>query len=284
MRRCAALVASGFLLLTLVGCGNGGGGDEAAFCDELEALSDDIADGALAEEDGLEEAVDRANALSEAADDGAQTDAVQAVGEELSEADPEDAADTAELIQDELGDIAEDTCEIDGDEFAVAPEETTTTTEPDESTTTAPDDSTTTPPGDVEVNARQPIPGDFEADEDIAAAQACFDGDPAACDSLFASTGVGTVAEQYGSTCAGRVAEGTSGGCAELITPPVAVPADVVDANAQACFDGNMIACDDQFRAAAAGTPDQTYGGLCGGRVPDTSAFCVDIFGEQAFL
>jgi hypothetical protein len=288
MRRIAGVLAAGVLLLASAGCGDDGGGDEAAFCDELEALSDDIADGALAEEDGLEEAVDRANALIEVADEGEQTDAVEEVGEALSEADPDDAEDTAEVVQDELGDIAEDTCDIDGDEFAIGPEATTTTTEPDDTTTTEGAETTTTAGegrSGPEVNARQPVPADLEQEDDFPAlAQACFDGDPAACDRLFLDTPVGSVAEDYGRSCGGRVAEGAANQCAELITGPDPIPADVTDPNAQACFDGDMAACDAQFNAAANGSPDQLYGGLCGGRVSNTTAFCVDVFGAQAFL
>ena len=93
------------------------------------------------------------------------------------------------------------------------------------------------------------------------------------------------MAEAYGSSCAGRVAEGTNGNCGDLITAPVPVPAEVTDtANAQACFDGDMNACDAQFGAAEPGSADQIYGGLCAGRVQDTTALCVDIFGDTAFL
>ena len=59
--------------------------------------------------------VDRVNELLELGGDE-QEDAVTEVGEALADADPDDAADTAEVIQDELGDIAEDECDI--DEFA----------------------------------------------------------------------------------------------------------------------------------------------------------------------
>jgi hypothetical protein len=70
-----------------------------------------------------------------------------------------------------------------------------------------------------------------------------------------------------------------------LMIAPIAVPAEVVDqANGQLCFDGDMVACDDMFRAAAADSIDQAYGGLCGGRVQDTSAFCVDIFGDVSLF
>jgi hypothetical protein len=279
------------MLLAFVGCGDsGGGGDEDAFCEDLEELSEQVADGDMASEDGLGDAAELAGDLLDVAPEDFQ-DAVTEVGETLQDADPDDPDDTIETIQDELGNIAEDTCDIDEDDFAIAPEEeTTTTTEGEETTTTeGGDETTTTDGGDdgepVEVNARQEIPADFEANEDLAGAQACFDGDPQACDDLFLSTDVGSVAENYGSTCGGRVEEPTTGGCTDLITAPVPVPDDVTDtANAEACFDGDMNACDAQFGAAEEGSTDQIYGGLCGGRVENTTALCVDIFGDTAFL
>jgi hypothetical protein len=296
MTRRAGILIAGVLLLAAAGCSDSGGGDEGAFCDNLEALSDQVADGDTGSEDGLEDLVARANDLIEVAGSD-QEDAVRAVGEELSDADPDDAADTAEFVQDELGDIADEVCGIDGDEFAAFEVEETTTTEPEDTTTTEGEDTTTTQGGNgggvlerdetsPEVNARQPVPADLEQEEDFPVlAQACFDGDPAACDDLFLGTPVGSVAEEYGATCGGRVAEGAAAQCATLITAPVAVPGDVTDtANADACFDGDMAACDAQFSAATPGSIDQIYGGLCGGRVRNTTAFCVDVFGPQALL
>lgn len=278
------------MFLALAGCGDdGGGGDEEAFCDNLEELSDQVADGDMATEDGLSDAADLAGDLLEDAPSDIE-DAVTEVGETLQDADPDDPEDTVDTIQDELGDIAEDTCDIDEDEFAVAPEPTTTTTEPEETTTTGDVDDTTTTEGtsdgDVVVNARQEIPADFEANEDMAAAEACFNGDASACDSLYATTDPGTVAEEYGSTCGGRVAEPTLGHCTEFITEPVPVPAEVIDtATGQACFDGDMVACDNLFQNAdEEGNADYIYGALCAGRVPNTTDLCVDIFGPQAFL
>lgn len=291
MNRTAAVVVSGVLLLALAACGGGGGGDEEAFCDDLEALSDQVADGDLASDGGLEDAVDTANSLFENASDDEQ-EAVEAVGNELEEADPDDAADTAEVIQDELGDIAEDTCDLDGDEFAVA--EDTTTTEPDdETTTTEPDDTTTAPDdggeGDEQVGPREPVPADLEADF-AALADTCFQGDFASCDELFRTTPPGAVAEAYGDTCAGRIDDGRGFDfeCATLVAEPFAPPPEVVDqTNGQACFAGDMAACD-ALLAAGPGTPDGTYGFFCGGRLNEQvvgdAALCVDIFGEQAIF
>ena len=77
MRRRAAVVVAGFVLLAMAGCGDdGGGGDEDAFCDELETLSDQVADGDLSTDEGLEDAVDTANDLLEVAGSDDQEDAV----------------------------------------------------------------------------------------------------------------------------------------------------------------------------------------------------------------
>src|SRR5688500_8641233 len=67
MRARVGVVVSGVLLLAAVGCGGGddGGGDLEAFCDELEAFSEDVADGDLESNRGLESLVDRVNELLE---------------------------------------------------------------------------------------------------------------------------------------------------------------------------------------------------------------------------
>lgn len=308
MGRRAAVVAVGSLVFALAACGGGGGGgDEDAFCDSLDALSEQVADGDLADNNGLEDATDTANDLLEAASDD-QQDAVTNVGEALSEADPDDAADTAELIDDELGDFADD-CEI--DEFAQAPEEeTTTTTEAEETTTTEGEETTTTddggevPSGDVNtLGALAPVPGDIEA-EFAALAQECFVGNMPSCDLIFFGTDgagagaapQGSVARDYAATCAGRIAtfvEGQPGECVNNIFQ--ASPPDVVgftdptfEGLAQACFGNDMQSCDDLFLQTGAGTPEEAYGATCGFRLDETVTTlspggCTTIFGPTAF-
>jgi hypothetical protein len=296
MKRLPLVVFAAFgLLVAACGGGGGGGGDEEAFCDALESISDQVANGDLADDEGLEDVTDTVNDLLEAADDGEQLDAVNAVGDEVEGADPDDANDTAETIQDELGDFAEG-CEIDEDEFAVAPEveeeETTTTTEDggDTTDTTAGGDTTDTTAGgggdlsNINVGARQPVPAGIEA-EFAGAAEQCFNGDAPVCDNIFNQSPPGSVAEQYGATCGGRVAEGGAGVCAQLITAPETPPTDIADQGlAAACFDGDMNACDDLFNSSAEGSTDELYGALCGFRVQTTDAFCVDIFGDEALF
>lgn len=280
----AVLAALG-LALTACG-GGGGGGDQAAFCDSLGTLSEQVGDGDLASGRGLDDALDTANDLAETAEEGRQLDNVNEVRETLAEADPDEADDTAGEIQDKLEDFAE-ACEI--DDFAQAPETTTTSTPPTSAPTstesTGSTDTTVGTGGDVEVFAREPVPADIAA-EFAALAQGCFDGDMGQCDELFNTTPVGSVDETYGDTCGGRIEDGQGFDleCVDVITGPIAVPAEVSDqATAQACFDGDMNACDTLFFDAAEGSVDQTYGGLCAGRVANTQALCVEIFGEAAF-
>lgn len=50
-------------------------------------------------------------------------------------------------------------------------------------------------------------------------AQECFGGDPGACDDLFLESDVGSDYEAYGSTCGGRLALGSDGGCESQFGP-----------------------------------------------------------------
>ena len=290
MKRAAALATTLLFALATAACsgGGGGGGDAATFCDDLQQLSDQVLDGDLDDPDQLDEVIEGLLESAPSADLQSVRDVESAVnggdeGEELQE-----------VIDDSFGDAADD-CDID-DPFT--PPETTVTTEAETTTTstTAPSTTASTESptttggagGDIEVNAREAIPGDIAA-EFFDLAQACFDGDPAACDDLFAGTPVGSVDEAYGDTCGGRIneeeGEGFAVACADLMVGAVPVPGDIVDvANADGCFSGDMIACDDLFRAAEPGSTDQIYGGLCGGRVAATTAFCVDIFGDFAIF
>lgn len=316
MRARVGVAVSGFLLLAAVGCGgdDGGGGDTAAFCDELEAISEDIADGDLESSRGLESLVDRANELIQLASED-QEDAVTEVGEALGTARPDEAADTAELIQDELGDIAEDDCDI--DDFAAfepaddGEDDETTTTEPEDGdTTTAPED--TTPPATGEFNpvteAIDPVtagvePG-FEENTDL-----CFRGLMVACDDIFfgengqAEAPDGSAARIYGGTCGGRILSFVNEfqRCVDNLfaaadfDPNTFTDASFVDL-ATACRgtidaspgDGDMAACDSLFAQTGIGTLEEAYGNTCGGRIDETRAArqsgssCVAIFGPVA--
>jgi hypothetical protein len=77
-------------------------------------------------------------------------------------------------------------------------------------------------------------------------------------------------------------------------TPPEGIPPameqptglgddPVLDALAQACYDGDMEACDDLFDRAPIGSPYMTYGDTCAGRQPaGTFNYCRVIFGADA--
>jgi len=283
MKRLPFLVLAA-LTLALAACGGGGdGGDEEAFCDDLEVLSDQVADGDLADDDGLDDVTDTVNDLVESAADGEPLDAVRTVGEEVADADPDQADDTAETIQDELGDFAED-CDI--DEFAIA-ETTTTTGTTTVATDTVPTSDTTT--GDdgelITVTAPQPVPDGFDP-QFAELAASCEAGDMAACDELFAQTPGGSPEEAYGDTCAQRIPPGTGRACTTVFPGPQPFGGDVVDqSSAQACFDGDMATCDAMLGSDS--QADQQYGFFCGGRIDstiaDTDTLCVDIFGPTAF-
>jgi len=64
MKRLPLVALAALGLTTLAACGGGGGGgDEDAFCGALEALSEQVEDGDLASEDGLEDVTETANDL-----------------------------------------------------------------------------------------------------------------------------------------------------------------------------------------------------------------------------
>jgi hypothetical protein len=154
-------IVAAFLLL-------GGDDDEtidSAFCDGLFTLSEQIAAG-----DDLDEQAETVEALADAANGSDQEEAVEEVADAYADED-NDQADLAEVVQDELGGFAEE-CELDTDEFAVAPtttaapDTTTTTTEGETTTTTSADGTTTTVvlgTGDVQVT----LEWDSNADLDL---------------------------------------------------------------------------------------------------------------------
>lgn len=309
-RRAAGLLGIGALVFALAACGGGGdGGDASAFCDSLEVLSEQVADGDLASDDGLEDAVETANDLLEAAD-GDQEDAVTEVGETLADADADEAEETAETIEDELGDFADD-CDI--EEFADAPETTTTTTEPEDEdedeTTTTEGDEDDEPAGELnQVGAPvDPTAAGVEA-EFAATADLCFRGLMQACDDLFfgsddgsvAAAPDGSVARTYGGQCGGRITEFVNDAvrCTENVF--AAAPFDVADFSDPSFEDladrcagdqaagvlGDMQACDDLFAETEVGSFEELYGDTCGGRiesdVAERAAACVEIFGATA--
>jgi hypothetical protein len=50
---------------------------------------------------------------------------------------------------------------------------------------------------------------------------------------------------------------------------------------AQQCHDGDMQACDDLYTESEIGSEYEAYGNSCGGRVPDNSLYCVDVYPDN---
>jgi hypothetical protein len=206
-----------------------------------------------------------------------------------------------------LGDIAEDTCDI--DDFAVVEvdvDDTTTTTDPDDTTTTTdPDATVTTGDGgdDGELNvvgaaidpATAGVEPGFEQNIDL-----CFRGLMVACDDIFfgengqTAAPEGSTARGYAGSCGGRLEfNNDTVRCDENIFAASTFDASAFtdpsfEALAQGCFDGDMASCDTLFQQTGVGTPEEAYGDTCGGRIdPDVAereagATCVSIFGATA--
>lgn len=133
-------------------------------------------------------------------------------------------------------------------------------------------------------------------------AEGCFAGDFGACDDLYFASPVGSDYELYAQTCGGRLteAEAVDGGCAGLFGDPGApgggdepaagplepqappTPSDLAfQPLVDACFAGDMQACDDAYYESGVGTPEEAYGLSCGGRRSEADSFddCAERFG-----
>ncbi len=123
-----------------------------------------------------------------------------------------------------------------------------------------------------------------------ALAQACFEGDLFACDTLFLRTEVGGDLEAYSQTCGGRIErQDGAPGCAdrfEVVPPEAEAPGDLgadpeLDALATACFEGDAGACDDLYLRSPVDSASETYGATCGGRLAlATDGGCESQFGQ----
>ncbi|MDQ3293122.1 MAG: hypothetical protein M3527_01525, partial [Actinomycetota bacterium] len=120
MKRAAALATTLLLALGLAACGDdaGGGGDQAAFCDDLQQLSDQVADGDLENPDQLDEVIEGLLESAPSADLQSVRDIESAVN------DGDEGEELLDAIDEAFGDNA-GPCDID-DPFE-APETTTTT-------------------------------------------------------------------------------------------------------------------------------------------------------------
>jgi hypothetical protein len=164
---------------------------------------------------------------------------------------------------------------------------TTTTTQQDDDTTTTEggdDDTTTTEGGDDEPSGDLPqgqIPGDLESAEFDALGASCQEGDMGACDALWVTTPVGSVAEAYGGSCGGRLDELVNGGCGEEFEgewdlPDAQAPGDLgsdsdLDELVDECESGDMFACDDLYGDSDSGSDYEAYAITCGGRLPSAA-------------
>lgn len=186
--------------------------------------------------------------------------------------------------------------EFGGGDVTVA---TTDDTKPDTTDTTLDDggdaDDADIPPGQDPRN----ILG-TEGPEEDAAAEACFDGDLAACDELFRITDVDSALESYAQTCGGRIDEVDGAPECESRFPGSPQPpgdltddpelADTSQAQiaefedlADECFDGDMAACDDLFLQTPIDSDFEAYGRSCGGRFAEgIGGTCEDRLGATA--
>jgi len=173
---------------------------------------------------------------------------------------------------------------------------------------TVPPPSTTNPPTTLAGGELPPAtvePTGLGDDPELdALAQACYDGDLQSCDDLWRQSDIDTAYHDYADTCAGRQDAGTLRWCVDAF-PGVAAPTTTVppttttlpsvatgvppatqeptglgsdpalDALAQQCYDGAMLACDALFDAAPMKSAYQAYGDTCAGRQPPgTFKYC----------
>ncbi|MGH9243272.1 MAG: hypothetical protein ACRD29_02920 [Acidimicrobiales bacterium] len=139
-------------------------------------------------------------------------------------------------------------------------------------------------------------------------ADACFNGDMLACDTLYFEAELDSALEMYGSSCGGRMTQRVFGACLDALgvalppppnaLPPPAPPAGVVvdppqpaaglgddltfQPFADACAAGSMIACDALFLNANINSPYESYGGSCGGRLAEPAFGCEELIGPRA--
>jgi hypothetical protein len=172
------------------------------------------------------------------------------------------------------------------------------------------------PPPDEEVL----VPEDPIAPEGLgdnpefqALADSCFAGDMAACDNLFLTTPAGDPYETYAKSCGGRrdpelAVGGTcvadfgafvepgvpatpgegegGGGDAPPVPGPAAPPVTADNPDLQplvdACYAGDMQACDDLYFESDIDSIEEGYGYTCAGRRPEnqSSETCVGDYGE----
>ncbi len=124
-----------------------------------------------------------------------------------------------------------------------------------------------------------PIPDDFEADEDLVAAQGVLRRRPRGVRLLFALDRDRHRGRELRRHLRRPARRARRRQLRDLITEPVAGcrPTCNDTANAEACFAGDMNACDAQFRGGRpTGRPTRSTAACAAGGVEDTTALCVD--------
>ncbi|MGY1741614.1 MULTISPECIES: hypothetical protein [unclassified Blastococcus] len=147
------------------------------------------------------------------------------------------------------------------------------------------DGSSGVPAPDDPCDIREPDPiGEFTP-----LAEDCAAEDWDACDDLYWATDVGSLWEDYGSSCGGRNTE-TYGGCVDLYegggpgsaspgpaVPPTGLgddPSGAFAPLAEACYAGDYAACDELWVQTPVDSAWEEYGGTCAGRLDYQPAGC----------
>ena len=122
--------------------------------------------------------------------------------------------------------------------------------------------------GPAPADQAAPVPGTYGSDATLDFLwDACADGDMVACDDLYRQAPVGSGYEAFGDTCGYR--QGGGQWCDAGAVPASANTYGddpVLDGLWDACAAGDMLACDDLYTRAPAGSEYEWYGDSCGWR------------------
>ena len=99
---------------------------------------------------------------------------------------------------------------------------------------------------------------------------ACTGGDMVACDELYWGSPIGSEYEALAASCGGTTEEFSGGSCESGGGLPFTYgDDDALDADWDACADGDMDACDDLYIWSPIGSEYEAFGNTCGGRSED---------------
>lgn len=141
----------------------------------------------------------------------------------------------------------------------------------------------------------------------------CVQGAVASCDMLYRISDAGSPVEEFGDTCGSRRPAGTGEWCTDVFpasaediaatltaapigidsaagpstvpaptvgepTPPEGLGEDAaMNGLADACFAGDLAACDSLYWQSEAGSAYEVYGDTCGGRAPEGAVVCAQL-------